>query len=216
MSTYRKLAYCTTGEAAKFLGVSLRTVQSWVDRGALEAWITEGGHRRIRLSSVNLLLGAHSGQAAAALSPAVAAVALPEAHAVLRILVTEDDDSLMQLYRTCIESWRLPVQVTATNNAYEALLALGSERTDLLIADICQDGVDSQRMLRHLSTSPTLEHMEIVVITPMDTTTLSAQADWPEGVHVLPRHNFMSELRQLVEQMLARRVPHQLAGGTSQ
>lgn len=46
---------CTTAEAARHLGVSIRTVQLWVDSGALEAWKTVGGHRRIPLESLERL-----------------------------------------------------------------------------------------------------------------------------------------------------------------
>lgn len=44
--------YCTTAEAARSLGVSIRTIQLWVDGGVLAAWKTVGGHRRILLDSV--------------------------------------------------------------------------------------------------------------------------------------------------------------------
>lgn len=44
--------YCTTAEAARSLGVSIRTIQLWVDGGVLTAWKTVGGHRRILLDSV--------------------------------------------------------------------------------------------------------------------------------------------------------------------
>lgn len=47
--------FCSTAEAAKRLGVSTKTIQSWVDDGALAAWKTVGGHRRILLESVGRL-----------------------------------------------------------------------------------------------------------------------------------------------------------------
>jgi EAL and modified HD-GYP domain-containing signal transduction protein len=37
------------------LGVSPRTIQSWVDNGMLDAWKTAGGHRRVTLASVERL-----------------------------------------------------------------------------------------------------------------------------------------------------------------
>ena len=43
---------CSTREAAEILGVSLRTIQVWVDNGILDAWKTAGGHRRVSLRSV--------------------------------------------------------------------------------------------------------------------------------------------------------------------
>lgn len=48
-------AFLTTREAAQVLGVSLRTVQLWVDGGTLDAWKTVGGHRRVTKESVERL-----------------------------------------------------------------------------------------------------------------------------------------------------------------
>ena len=52
----QEAAYISTREAADMLGVSLRTAQLWVENGALLAWKTTGGHRRILLHSVQKIL----------------------------------------------------------------------------------------------------------------------------------------------------------------
>ena len=51
---------CTTRQAAAALGVALRTAQLWTESGRLRAWKTEGGHRRILVSSVKELLNARN------------------------------------------------------------------------------------------------------------------------------------------------------------
>jgi excisionase family DNA binding protein len=48
--------FLSTRQAAQRLGVSLGTVQNMVENGALEAWKTTGGHRRIPVASVDALL----------------------------------------------------------------------------------------------------------------------------------------------------------------
>lgn len=53
---YDRAAFCTTRQAAARIGVSHRTVQMWVENGALRAWKTAGGHRRIAVDSVDRLL----------------------------------------------------------------------------------------------------------------------------------------------------------------
>lgn len=45
----------TTRQAAHLLGVAVSTAQLWMESGALPAWKTPGGHRRVRLSAVRLL-----------------------------------------------------------------------------------------------------------------------------------------------------------------
>jgi excisionase family DNA binding protein len=47
---------CSTIEAAKLLGLAVRSVQLMVDRGDLKAWKTPGGHRRISRESIQAWL----------------------------------------------------------------------------------------------------------------------------------------------------------------
>jgi len=42
----------TTREAAKLLGVSIRTAQTWIEEHGVDSWKTPGGHRRVRQSAV--------------------------------------------------------------------------------------------------------------------------------------------------------------------
>lgn len=53
----------TTREAARMLGIAVSTAQQWIENGAIPAWKTPGGHRRVRLSDVNALLRARAGLA---------------------------------------------------------------------------------------------------------------------------------------------------------
>ena len=196
--------FCTTREAAEQLGVSLRTVQLWVDSGILEAWKTEGGHRRVSMSSLERLL--RSDRPPATL-PAIASEAVsPVNLGRLKILVVEDDNILIKLYRTYIASWKLPIDVSTASNGYEALMLIGREQPDLMIADLMMPGVDGFQMMRTLSASSFREGMEIVVITGMEDADIAAQGGLPVGVHLMHKPVPFAELKTLVESMLARRA----------
>lgn len=56
----------TTRAAAEMLGVAVSTAQQWIENGAIPSWKTPGGHRRVRLSAVQQLIG----ERAAGTSPA--------------------------------------------------------------------------------------------------------------------------------------------------
>jgi excisionase family DNA binding protein len=60
MQTYRKstefMEIVTTKQAADMLGVSVSTVQKWVELGKLASWKTPGGHRRIPITSIKAVL----------------------------------------------------------------------------------------------------------------------------------------------------------------
>ena len=47
---------CSTRDASRLLGISVRTAQLWVEEGRLQAWKTPGGHRRILVESVDRLV----------------------------------------------------------------------------------------------------------------------------------------------------------------
>lgn len=196
-----RLAYCTTREAADLLGISLRTAQLWVDSGILEAWRTEGGHRRIKLESVNRLR--HLGSPAPA-TPAPPAAPEPDSHP-LRILIAEDDNVLMRLYKMRIESWGLPVEVITAANGYDALLLIGRHSPDLMITDLGMPSIDGARMLRSLTASSYREGMEIIVVTGLDDAQVAARGPLPDSIRVLRKPVPFVALREAVERLLARR-----------
>lgn len=51
----------TTRAAAELLGVAVSTAQQWIENGAIPSWKTPGGHRRVRLSAVQQLIGQRDG-----------------------------------------------------------------------------------------------------------------------------------------------------------
>jgi len=200
-----KREFCTTREAAEVLGVSLRTAQLWVDSGILQAWKTEGGHRRISVDSVEKLMRmGNSTQKSGNASGTKAGV--PVDLTRLKILVVEDDNTLIKLYRTYIGSWNLPLQISTAMNGYEALMLVGREQPDLMIADLSMPGMDGFQMIRTLAGSSFREGMEIVVVTGMEDETIAAQGGLPENIKIFHKPIPFVELRAMVEAMMAERA----------
>jgi excisionase family DNA binding protein len=195
----RSRNYCTTREAADRLGVSLRTAQLWVDSGILEAWKTEGGHRRITLTSVEKLMQQKS--AAASID-----ADKPDASSRLKVLVVEDDNVLLKLYRMRIAAWNLPIDVTTAANGYEALVLIGREQPDLMIADLLMPGIDGFQMVRTLVASSFREGMEIVVVSGISDEEIAKAGGLPTGVKRLPKPVPFAELKAMAETLLARRA----------
>ena len=110
--------FLSTRQAALRLGVSLGTVQNMVESGALEAWKTAGGHRRIPVASVEALLARRRTQTPSA----------QEANSQLEILIAEDDPTLQGLYQMTIESWGLPLRIRMVANGFDGLYQVGQRR----------------------------------------------------------------------------------------
>lgn len=69
----RSSSYLSTSQTAQMLGLSVGTVQRMVESGALKAYTTEGGHRRILASSIRNYCQARGVPSQLPLAPAASA-----------------------------------------------------------------------------------------------------------------------------------------------
>lgn len=163
--------FLSTRKASQLLGVSLGTVQNMVESGALEAWKTDGGHRRIPTASVNAMIARRRSLTPSAQEPG----------RQLDILIAEDDKTLQTLYRTAFERWDLPIRLRIAANGFEALLEVGQRTPDILITDLVMPGMDGFELIRHLRENSNLARMDIIVVSAVDTEEI-AQKGLPRTV----------------------------------
>jgi excisionase family DNA binding protein len=202
MTKVPQTAYCTTREAADLLGISLRTAQLWAESGQLEAWKTEGGHRRITRSSVQRLIDGdgtprkpnHNGQPSAS-----------RALSNIKVLIVEDDSVLLKLYKAAIASWSLPAETITAQNGVEGLIRVGRDAPDLMITDLSMPGMDGFQLINNLADSAFREGMEIVVVTGMDKTSIEERGGLPHGIRILPKPVPFVVLHEIFAEMLERR-----------
>ena len=173
-------SFCTTREAAALLGVSVGTVQLWVESGLLQAWKTAGGHRRVLRDSVDRLLHKKPAPSPVDVVPAVS----PRR---LNVLVVEDDANLLRLYQANISRWPMAPEVTITDNAVSALLMMGRSHPDLLVTDLHMPGMDGFNMLRVLRASPEFAKTTIVVVSGLDAAEVEERGGIPPDIEILPK-----------------------------
>lgn len=176
-------SFCTTREAAKLLGVSVGTVQLWVESGLLRAWKTAGGHRRVMRDSIAQLLRKEPERPV----KSVPAEPLFNPPRQLEVMVVEDDADLLRLYQAKLTRWPMPTKVTEMNSAIAALLAIGRRSPDLLITDLSMPEMDGFSMLRILQQAPELAHTTIVAVTGLDEAAIAAHGGLPPGILVLAK-----------------------------
>ena len=206
--------FCTTREAATLLGVSVGTVQLWVESGLLKAWKTAGGHRRVIRDSVTALL--HKEPASGAnqvASPSPPVLYTPEDQRLRRlsVLVVEDDPVLLRLYEATIKKWPMAPELTLAANGLAALLKLGSYSPDLLITDLNMSQLDGFEMLRVIRSTPSLDMTTIVVVSGLQANMIAARGGVPIGIEVLPKPVPFERLQAIAiglvnERRLERRV----------
>jgi excisionase family DNA binding protein len=189
------------------LGISLRTAQLWVESGQLEAWKTEGGHRRIERASIERLLvnppppaapGAGSADHARAIAPHVDTGAF-------QILVVEDQEDLLKLYRINIGRWPLQPRLVTASNGFDALIKIGNERPDMMIADLFMPDFDGFMMLNSIRSVPEYSDMPIVVVTGLSPEDIATKGELPKDVAVFSKPIPFEQLERLAEELAARK-----------
>lgn len=184
--------YCSTSDAAQMLGVSLGTVQQMVENGLLDAWKTAGGHRRIRVTSVEAFLRSRQTGGGAAQGDA----------GVLRLLVAEDDRIMQALYEHTIPGWSMPIEMKIVAGGFEGLMEIGRQVPHLLVADLVMPDLDGFAMIRKLRSDPQLSGMDILVVTGLSPDEIEREGGLPEDVIVYAKPIPFKEIKGYIQAKL--------------
>jgi excisionase family DNA binding protein len=216
-----KKTFCTTREAATLLGVSVGTVQLWVESGLLQAWKTAGGHRRVMRDSVSNLLHRKTTHPTADMAAAVATplppfvkvpVTQPARPRRLRVLVVDDDPLLLHLYKVKIEAWPMAPELTVTESAVSALMMIGRQCPDLLITDLQMPGMDGFHMLRVLYDTSEMADTAIVVVSGLNAQDIAQRGGIPMGIEVLTKPVPFPRLQAIANSIVNRKQLERRAG----
>ncbi len=194
----------TTREAALRLGVSLRTVQLWVEADILPAARTPGGHRRIPYTAVEALalstgLGGEpttrptAREAAMAELPAdTPPLAARNAHdhvlhsrRPLDVLLVSDSADWQQRCASAMAPYGEAVSLRFAETGYLALLQIGQKAPDLLITDLDLPGMDGMAMLRTLERCESIHQLRILVLTTHDEHEIARRGGLPLAAEVM-------------------------------
>jgi excisionase family DNA binding protein len=151
----------STAHVARRLGVSVPTVQRWVDLGHLKAWKTVGGHRRIDAESaenfIRIQTQQRGGEALDAASPAEAVVPFS-------VLVVDDNPDDRDLLCALVEIAVPGARIVVAPNGFDALIEVGKAMPDLIVTDITMPHMNGVEMIRHLSTQGDARPPAIVAV----------------------------------------------------
>jgi excisionase family DNA binding protein len=185
----------STREVARMLGVTVQTVQRWVDAGVLRAWRTAGGHRRLAVDSVDdfvrnsrlQLDGATVPGARADASPVDKDAPTPSGEPVVTVLVVDDDGDDRELAVRAVRGALPQAQILEADNGFSGLVQLGRHSVDVLITDINMPQLDGLAMLRALRSDPALTRIRIAAMSSYDLDEIQRRGGLPEGVVFLAK-----------------------------
>ncbi len=184
----------STAAVARRLGVSIPTVQRWVDLGHLKAWKTVGGHRRIDAASVERLLLQRAPAATLGLPGGVS------------VLIVDDNPDDRDLLLTVVLSALPGAQVRLAGSGFEGLLCLGQQMPEVLITDIVMPHMDGLEMLRHVASRSDRRPRLSFAVSARTSAQVAALGGLPAGVRFVPKPLDAARMVEMLRQALP--MPH--------
>jgi excisionase family DNA binding protein len=189
----------STLKAAELLGVSVQTVQRWMDRGHLRGWRTPGGHRRVEVASVERLLNA----AARELATVPPGRDAGDEAVPVNVLLLDDSPDELALLIEVVRRAIPHARCIALTNGYAALVAIGREPPDLLITDMAMPGLDGVEMIRSLRADTATAALPIIAVSSYTAPEIEMRfGAIPDRVAFLPKPMRPQSLREAVSTLL--------------
>ncbi len=147
-------SFLTTFEISEICEVNPTTVQNWVKEGKLKAYVTPGGHRRIRRQDLIRFMKAFG-------MPMPAEISEPAPY----VIIVDDEKEVVDLLTEVMLSGEEELEVAGAQNGVDALLMIGERNPDLLILDIMMPGMNGIEVCQKLKSGATTRSLKIVAIT---------------------------------------------------
>jgi two-component system chemotaxis response regulator CheY len=107
------------------------------------------------------------------------------AGSLLPIVVIEDDETLLNLYKIKMSGWPFAVRIDMAPNGYEGLLMLRDSVPALLICDLRMPKVNGLQILQALKKMEEYGQTRIVVVSGMPLEEVEARGSLPKGIEYL-------------------------------
>lgn len=166
----------STAYVARRMGVSIPTVQRWVDAGRLRAWKTLGGHRRIDAASADELFSAQQPAEPIEQPAHVAAEAL-------KVVIVDDNPDDRDLLVALAEEAFPGASIQAVENGFLGLMAIGQHSPQVVLTDIQMPKMDGLEMLRQLSGDEGGRTSLLVAVSSLDARQIEQRGGLPDAVH---------------------------------
>jgi len=191
--------YLTTRQAAEMLGVAVSTIQLWTNNGSLQAWTTEGGHRRIVRSSVERMLAQKIPESA------------QDSEESFSVVVVEDNAQQLRMYEKQFRSWDRSINMVTAKDGYEGLVKIGQALPSIIITDLKMPNMDGFQMIKALKKMSDLEHCSIIVVSGLTEDEIEAKGGLPEGVELFIKPIPFEKLENIVREKVAEKFSKSIA-----
>ncbi len=193
MATHSTPACCGTSKAAELLQLSVGTVQSLVDKKILQAWVTQGGHRRISLESIQAY------QFQQQKLPALERLKNDR----LRVMVVDDDAVTRHLLQDTCLSVHPQIDCSAMSSAIDALLHLPVFKPHVMLIDLLMPEVDGWELVKRVQQQKDFAKLQILTLSAIGKEDLESRGGPPQGSQFIAKPVDLGWLRGYLLGLLA-------------
>ena len=193
MASHSTPACCGTSKAAELLQLSVGTVQSLVDKKILHAWVTQGGHRRISLESIE------NYQLQQQKLPAVERLLNNR----LRVMVVDDDALSRHLLQDTCLSVHPQIDCCAMSSAIDALLHLPIFNPHVMLIDLLMPEVDGWELVKRVQQQKDFTQLQILTLSALKQDELDSRGGPPQGSQFMSKPADLAWLRGYLLGLLA-------------
>jgi excisionase family DNA binding protein len=148
-----KPTFITTSKAARICGVARTTISKWVDEGALKAFVTPGGHRKVREEDLRDFLKKNGRR------PSV------DSNTKKRILIVDDNPDDIRLLEAAFLPASDKYEVHSANGGFQAIYKIGEVKPHIVILDLIMPDMDGFEVCKSIKNNPETEDIKVIVVT---------------------------------------------------
>lgn len=196
----------TTGEASVLIGVSLKTVQLWVEAGVLNAWKTQGGHRRISVCSVNKVIAERDDIFNSKWNARKHNNSESNKSNGLSVLIAEDNEVYRDLLEFYFNNLDVPVKLNFVSDGFECLICLGRQVPDIIISNLNMPNINSFDMILYLASCQTYDDVQIIALTGLTMADINEKGGLPERVRIFFKPFSFKQLEPIVNELIKHKL----------
>ena len=147
------MVFIATSEASKICGVARTTLTKWIDQGMLEAFVTPGGHRKIRKEDLTGFLEKHG------MDPQ------QKERQKKRILVVDDNPDDIRLLEAAFLPASDKYEVYAASSGFQAIYKIGEVKPHIVILDIVMPDMNGFEVCERIKNNPETRDIKVIIVT---------------------------------------------------
>ena len=154
----------STSEAARLLGVAVKSVSNWIDAGDLNAGRTPGGHRRIaKRDLVDFLVRQN--------------LPIPrELQTQCKLLIVDDDPAFGRFLSEDLQEAYPDCKILVAQDGFSAGEIMADELPNVVIVDLRMAGMDGFEVCRRIKARPETQRTAVIMVTAYPSDEVSQQA----------------------------------------